>query len=130
LALRRVRDGKIELNLVNVDGTVRSTINTGIPNIDDVSYSPDGKSIMYWGTQNPTATGGALYIQPADGSGIPRQVTTPGDAGDADATFSSDGKTIGFSSRELGNGRRKLRADPDRADGRFGSATRHRRHGL
>ena len=96
LALRCVRDGKIELNLVNVDGTVRSTINTGIPNIDDVSYSPDGKSIMYWGTQNPTATGGALYIQPADGSGIPRQVTTPGDAGDADATFSSDGKTIVF----------------------------------
>ena len=37
-----------------------------------------------------------LYIQPADGSGIPRQVTTPGDAGDADATFSSDGKTIVF----------------------------------
>ncbi|HEY4992893.1 MAG TPA: hypothetical protein VII33_12505 [Nakamurella sp.] len=90
-----VEDGTTELNLVGVDGSVRGTLNTGLAFIDDVSYSPDGKTLMYWGSPNNGAIGGSLYQQPSTG-GTPRQITSPGAANDADATFSPDGKTIVF----------------------------------
>ncbi len=95
LALRCENADKVDLHLVNVDGTIRSTINTGIPYVYDVAFSPDGKSLVYWGSQTP-ASGGTLYFQAADGSTPPKQITSPGDAGDADPVFAPDGKTIVF----------------------------------
>jgi TolB protein len=89
-------EGATELHLVNVDGTLRSTLSPGITHIDDVAFSPDGKTLLYWGSADPGAVGGALYIQPIDGSSTPKQVTLPGGANDADATFAPDGKTIVF----------------------------------
>ncbi|HYN71319.1 MAG TPA: hypothetical protein VES60_02370 [Nakamurella sp.] len=95
-------DGATELHLVNVDGTLRSTLNPGITHIDDIAFSPDGKTLLYWGSQDSAANGGALYIQPVDGSGIPKQITLPGGANDADATFAPDGKTIVFRRANVG----------------------------
>ena len=89
-------EGATELHLLNVDGTLRSTLSPGIAHIDDVAFSPDGKTLLYWGSADPGAGGGALYIQPIDGSSTPKQVTLPGGANDADATFAPDGKTIVF----------------------------------
>lgn len=90
-------DDMTELKLVGVDGTVRSTLHLGMGSIDDISFSPDGKTLLYSGSPNQGAVGGSLFRQPADGSGSPQQITTPGTANDADATFAPDGKTIVFS---------------------------------
>ena len=89
-------DGTTELKLVGVDGTLRVTLNPGIPRFDDLSFSPDGKYLVYWGSQSKNGDGGPLFLQPADGSGLPRQITIPGGANDADPVFSPDGTTIYF----------------------------------
>jgi dipeptidyl aminopeptidase/acylaminoacyl peptidase len=89
-------DGTTELKLVGVDGTVRSTLHLGMAFIDDVSFSPDGKTLLYWGSPNKGAVGGALFRERTDGSGNPQQITTPGAANDGDATFAPDGTTIVF----------------------------------
>ena len=67
-----------------------------------VSFSPDGKTLLYWGSQDTGASGGALYLQPVDGSSTPKQITLPGGANDADATFAPDGKTIVFRRATVG----------------------------
>lgn len=86
-----------KLVLIGVDGTLRSTINTGLVTFDDPTYSPDGKTLAFWGTQVEGAGGGALYVQPANGSGTPKQITTPGArANDTDPMWSVDGESIIF----------------------------------
>ncbi len=86
-----------ELVLIGVDGTLRSTINTGLAGFDDPTYSPDGKTLAFWGSQDQGAGGGVLYVQPANGSGPPKQITTPGArANDVDPVWSPDGKFIYF----------------------------------
>jgi Tol biopolymer transport system component len=89
-------DGSTDLKLMGVDGTVRSTLNPGIAHLDDLAYSPDGTTLLYWGSQNKDDNGGPLYLQSSDGKGLPKQITTPGGSNDADATFSPDGSTIVF----------------------------------
>ena len=89
-------DGSTDLKLIGVDGTVRSTLNPGIAHLDDLAYSPDGTTLLYWGSQNKDDNGGPLYLQSSDGKGLPKQITTPGGSNDADATFSPDGSTIVF----------------------------------
>lgn len=86
-----------KLVLLGVDGTLRSTINTGLATFDDPTYSPDGKTLAFWGSQDKDVHGGALYVQPANGSGAPKQITTPGArANDTDPVWSADGSTIYF----------------------------------
>ena len=97
-------DGTTRLYLMDVDGTVRSTLKPGIPYIDDISFSPDGKSVAYWGAQSNDVPGGALFIQSTADGGFPRQLTTPGTATDADPIFSPDGKTIAFRRANIVNG--------------------------
>lgn len=92
----RSEDGNDQLNIIGVDGTLRSTLNTGLTTFDDPSYSPDGKTLVFWGSQDDGVNGGALYVQPANGSGTPRQITTPGKSTDVDPVWSVDGKTIFF----------------------------------
>jgi Tol biopolymer transport system component len=98
-----IDDGTNKLFLMDVDGTVRSTLRPGIAHIDDVAYSPDGKSVTYWGAQDGNVPGGALFVQATAPDGIPRQLTTPGAATDADPVFSPDGKTIAFRRANAGN---------------------------
>lgn len=86
-----------KLVLIGVDGTLRSTINTGLKTFDDPTYSPDGKTLVFWGSQDEDVPGGALFVQPANGSGTPRQITTPGaKANDTDPMWSVDGSSIIF----------------------------------
>ncbi|MEP6562479.1 MAG: hypothetical protein ABJD68_15560, partial [Nakamurella sp.] len=72
-----VEDDTTKLYLMDVDGTVRSTLKPGIAVIDDISYSSDGASVAYWGAQTGGVAGGALFIQSTAPDGIPRQLTTP-----------------------------------------------------
>ncbi|HEY5882705.1 MAG TPA: hypothetical protein VIU11_27595 [Nakamurella sp.] len=86
-----------KLALISVDGTLRSTINTGFPAFDDPTYSPDGKLLAYWASTTPEEHSGAIYVQPVNGSEAPKQVTTPGArANDVDPVWSPDGKYLYF----------------------------------
>jgi len=88
-------DGAVALNLVGVDGSVRGPVNTGLATVDDVAFSPDGKSLTYWGTNSQGAGGGGIYVQSVAG-GEPTQITDPGAGSDADPVFSPDGSHIVF----------------------------------
>ncbi|WP_420122106.1 TolB family protein [Nakamurella sp.] len=107
------------LVLIGVDGTLRSTINTGLRSFDDPTYSPDGKTLAFWGTQDEGAQGGALYVQPANGSGTPKQITTPGaKANDTDPIWSVDGSSIIFRrATEDGGGGQSAQILQIKADG-------------
>ncbi|MFN8196960.1 MAG: hypothetical protein U0R72_01350 [Nakamurella multipartita] len=114
-------DGGNKLVLIGVDGTLRSTINTGLVTFDDPTYSPDGKTLAFWGTQEEGAQGGALYVQPANGSGTPsrsptreRGPTTPTRCGVWTARRSSSAgrpRTVGAGGR-----RRSSRSRPTGRD--------------
>jgi len=108
-----------KLVLIGVDGTLRSTINTGLKSFDDPTYSPDGKTLAFWGTQDEGANGGALYVQPANGSGAPKQITTPGaKANDTDPIWSVDGTSIIFRrATEDGGGGQSAQILEIKADG-------------
>lgn len=108
-----------KLVLIGVDGTLRSTINTGLRSFDDPTYSPDGKTLAFWGTQDDGAHGGALYVQPANGSGTPKQITTPGaKANDTDPIWSVDGTSIIFRrATEDGGGGQSAQILEIKADG-------------
>jgi len=92
----RSDDGGYQLNLIGVDGALHSTLHPGLATFDDPSYSPDGKTLVFWGSQEENASGGALYVMPVNGSSSPQQITSPGRANDVDPIWSTDGKTIIF----------------------------------
>lgn len=108
-----------KLVLIGVDGTLRSTINTGLKTFDDPTYSPDGKTLVFWGSQDENVPGGALYVQPANGSGTPKQITTPGPkANDTDPMWSVDGSSIIFRrATEDGGGGQSAQILQIKADG-------------
>jgi len=87
--------GAVVLNLVGVDGSVRGPVNTGLATVDDVAFSPDGKSITYWGSNSQGVGGGGIYVQSVAG-GAPTQITDPAAGSDADPVFSPDGTHIAF----------------------------------
>ena len=82
-----------ELRIMTLDGATVRTLQTGVALVDDVSFSPDGTRVVYWG-RDDAGDGGQLYSIPADGSGGATQLTR--EAGNADAVFSPDGKEIAF----------------------------------
>ena len=68
----------------------------GVTHVDDLSVSPDGAHVLFWGNDDPTVDGGALYALPVDGSAGPQQLTDVAPGTDADATWSPDGRRIAF----------------------------------
>ncbi len=93
--------GTYALSVIGVDKAVTATLDTGLATVGDVSYSPDGTTLTYRGTDGFGATTSAIYTQPADGGAPPTKVTD-GTAVDTGPMFSPDGSRIVFS-----------RADPD-----------------
>ncbi len=52
------------------------TLETGLPQFDDLAFSPDGRLLVYWANSDPAAGDGRLYTMPNDGSSPPVQLTT------------------------------------------------------
>ena len=97
IALACVRnDGSVVVYRMGIDGEVRGTITTGITVVDDLTYSPDGSLLAYWGAE-AVGEQTVLFVQPADGNSPPRRVVQPPDgAKDVDPVFSPDQSTIAF----------------------------------
>lgn len=69
-------------------------LKTGLRVVDDLSFSPNGTLLIYWGSDKPKAAGGPLYTQTLDGA-APVQLTGD-EPNDADPDFSGDGARIAF----------------------------------
>ena len=91
--------GKTSLQIVGVNGWVIRTLTTGLARVDDLSYSPDGTKLTFWGSDPSTFDGGSIYVMAADGSSAPTAVTTSAVGTDADPVFSPDGTQIAFRRR-------------------------------
>src|SRR6478735_6090594 len=87
--------GSYALSEIGVDQTVHATIDTGLATVNDVGYSPDGRTLIYRGTDSVGATTSAIYTQPADGSAPPTRITD-GTTTDTGPMFSPDGSRIAF----------------------------------
>jgi serine/threonine protein kinase len=82
------------LRVLALDGTVVRELPTGIAVVDDLSFSPDGTRLVFWGAPDGSTGGGSLFLLPADGSAGPQQITDS--AQDADPVWAPDGQHVVF----------------------------------
>jgi Tol biopolymer transport system component len=95
--------GNTEVHIVSLDGTDLGIIDTGFPVVDDLTYSPDGKTLAFWGSE-AQGSEGSIYTKPLDGSAPAKRVTKAVDGtADADPSWSPDGSKIAFR-RFVGDG--------------------------
>ncbi len=100
LRCRSVRD-EWSLLLSTLDGRIRRSYTVApdgvaLPTFGDMTLTPDGRTIVLWGSTAGNASGGSLYaVDVADGSTrlllkaqVPQQFS--------DAVFSPDGRTLAF----------------------------------
>jgi Tol biopolymer transport system component len=97
--------GKYGLYRITTQGRLLGSVQlpSGTVRLDDPSYSPDGKQLVFWASPPSTWEGGTLYTVKVSG-GRPKTVfesTTEGEY--ADAVWSPDGRHIVFR-RRLPNG--------------------------
>lgn len=88
--------GTATLQLLTPWGGGIRTLETGLPQFDDLAFSPDGRLLVYWANSDPAAGDGRLYTMPNDGSSPPVQLTDGALSGAADAIWSPDGTQIAF----------------------------------
>jgi dipeptidyl aminopeptidase/acylaminoacyl peptidase len=78
-----------------IDGDV---ISKPFGDASEFAWSPDSKSIVFGariaGKSEPWSTNFDLFLVPADGSAMPRNLTDANDAWDAGPAFSKDGRTL------------------------------------
>lgn len=88
---------RVQVRVMNLQGTTLRTLDPGIAHVDDVTISPDGTKIVYWGADTARNDGGRLFSLPTDGSGSAVPLTEQ--AGDADPVWSPNGDMIVFRRR-------------------------------
>jgi Tol biopolymer transport system component/actin-like ATPase involved in cell morphogenesis len=93
--------GKYGLYRITTEGRVLSEVRlpAGAVRLDDPSYSPDGKQLVYWASGPSTWDGATLYTVPLAGG--PPKVLVPStrEGEDADPVWSPDGQHVVFRRR-------------------------------
>ena len=82
---------------MSVDGADLGMIDTGFPVVDDVTYSPDGRTLAFWGSEARVAKA-PIFTKPVDGSGPAKQMIERAPDGTLTPTpsWSPDGSKIAF----------------------------------
>ena len=93
-------DGRFGLYILRTDGTVLRELDPGQEKFDDVTYTENGRSLLFQGEQSNTWDGGAIYSLEASGKTPAVALTTTSRPGqDADPAVSPDGETVAFRRR-------------------------------
>ena len=88
--------GKLNLYLVDLTGKITATISPpGLAKWDDLTFSPDGELIAFWGSESGDGKDTRIYTLTTDGTGTLTPVTEAG-TNDVDPDFSPDGRQIAY----------------------------------
>jgi Tol biopolymer transport system component len=98
IAFESIRDGNVEIFVMNADGTGQTNLTNNPAADDDPGFSPDGTKIAFVSTRDGNRE---IYVINADGTNPTRLTNDPAD--DIQPGFSPDGTKIAFASNRAGN---------------------------
>jgi len=97
------------ITVYDADGTAIGRLDTGEETFTDVTFTADGRSIVYSAEEQNGGDGGALWRLDASGTEPAVALTQPTMPGqDADAAISPDGSTVAFRRRSDPSGGRNF----------------------
>ncbi len=88
---------------VNISGGIGDVPNKPFGGREDYAFSPDGTRVAFSvraTSGEPWSTNFDLFLTPADGGALPRNLTADNEAWDAQPAFSPDGKQLAYLAQE------------------------------